>query len=150
MSGDGRLTITLNDLRWLPLDKLGVRNGLSVFRAEDKDGTFKQAYDTLDGWLSSTWAAQMHANGHILTTVAVHGDRPVGFIATHAYALHDSHEGAKSMALLRPYSALKILHLAALQYFNDNTTRAGREEGQPLAATRRSQASASCLGENRE
>ena len=41
-------------------------------------GQFKLAYDTLYAWLPSARAQQMHLEGQILTTVAIHRDRPVG------------------------------------------------------------------------
>lgn len=112
MSGCDLSNFARDDVAWVPLDQVAVRVGFAVNREEDPSGQFKLANDTLDGWLPSARAGQMHDEGQILTIVALHGDRPVGFIATHTYALHDDHQGAKSLSFVKPYSALKILHLA--------------------------------------
>ncbi len=119
------MKLTPDDLEFVPVDGVddGSRRAFKVIR---QGAEFNDAYDRLEGWLSADQGIGPHQGLRIRTTVALHGGEVAGYIATHAHEIH--HERLDKTRFERPFSALKVLHLAV------NSPFGGRGVGEILLA----------------
>ena len=71
---------------------------------------YNDAYDRLEQWLTTGIALGAHKSLRVRTTVAVLDGEIVGYVATHAHEIHPDRLDRNRFE--RPFSALKVLHLA--------------------------------------
>ncbi len=97
------------DLSFVPVDQAeGV--ACQAFEVVRQSPMYNDAYDRLERWLTEGVGLGAHKSLRIRTTVALLGGEIVGYIATHAHEIHpDRLDRAR---FERPFSALKVLHLA--------------------------------------